>query len=101
LKGSISTWSRLSCACLTVLHLQVLRLLEALLPSVPSPPALVCSGNCLEALAKHAKHESVAERMAFMLESPKLVATLGERFLPLLHQIYSVQSSGIVRSMVR
>jgi hypothetical protein len=80
---------------------QVLKLLEALLPGVPSPVDLVRGSNCLEALAKHAEHEAVADRIAFMRESPGLVATLGELFLPLLHQIYTVQSSSSIRNMVR
>ena len=68
---------------------------------MPAPAALVQAGEPLAALQAHAETAAVAARVRFMRDGPAFISALSDLFLPLLHQIYSVQSSASVRSMVR
>lgn len=81
--------------------MQVLKLTQALLPSVPTPAEIVHDGEPLAVLAKHASKPQTAELVSFFAENGNFVDVVGGLFLPLLHQIYSVHSSKTVRSLVR
>jgi hypothetical protein len=78
---------------------QVLRLLKALMPSTPKVSDVV-AGSPLEVLGKYAAQEGLQERVAFMRDNPAITGQLADMFLPLLHQIYTVQGSSEIRAMV-
>lgn len=81
--------------------MQVLKLLQALLPSVPAVCEVVRQGEPLAALEASASQPHNRERAAFLRDNAELVGDLGKFFLPLLHQIYSVHSTRTVKTHVR
>lgn len=78
---------------------QVLQLLAAMLPQVPSLQLMVSKGS-LSVLDAHAAEAEPAERIQFLQSHGQIRDQLCTLFLPLMHQIYTVHSSVAVRSKV-
>lgn len=78
---------------------QVLHLLAAMLPQVPSLQMMVSEG-CLSVLDAHAAESGPVERIEFLENNSEMRDHLCDLFLPLMHQIYTVQSLATVRSKV-
>lgn len=78
---------------------QVLHLLAAMLPQIPSLQTMVSEG-CLSVLDAHAAESGPAERIEFLESNSEMRDHLCDLFLPLMHQIYTVQSLATVRTKV-
>lgn len=79
--------------------MQVLQLLEALLPSMPRPTDVVPEAS-LDALDAHAHQDSVAKRLEYFSGNASLRAQLAADFLPLVHKLHTVHSLTSIRSVV-
>lgn len=78
---------------------QVLNLLAAILPRVPSLQVMVSKGS-LSVLDAHAAEAGPAERIQFLEDHTDMRDQLCDLFLPLMHQIYTVQSIATIREKV-
>jgi hypothetical protein len=79
--------------------MQVLQLLEALLPPMPRPKDIVTEGS-LDVLDAHAHQDSVAQRLERLSENAELRAQLISDFLPLVHKLHTIHSLPSIRSVV-
>ena len=79
--------------------MQVLQLLEALLPCMPRPVDIVPEAS-LDVLDAHALDNSVAERLAHLSADAALREHLAANFLPLVHKLCTVHSLASIRSVV-
>ena len=79
--------------------MQVLQLLEALLPCMPQPTEIVPEAS-LDVLDAHAHDDSVAQRLQHFAGNAALRAQLTAGFLPLVHKLYTVHSLPSIRSVV-
>jgi hypothetical protein len=79
--------------------MQVLQLLEALLPSMPRPSEVVPEAS-LDMLDAHAHDDSVSQCLQHFSGNAELRAQLCTDFLPLVHKIHTVHSLSSIRSVV-